>query len=63
MDIKSLNFCQVYWAQKLSQYYFQINYCQEKTNTVTDALLRFFQTSSDKEEIFWDENIQILKQL
>lgn len=26
MDTKSRSFCQVRWAQKLSQYYFQIDY-------------------------------------
>ena len=43
MDTKSLSFCQVRWAQELSRYYFQIDYCQDKANEATDALSRFPQ--------------------
>ena len=41
MDIKSLSSRQVCWAQKLSQYHFQIDYCQGKANVVANALSRF----------------------
>ena len=41
MDTKSLSSRQVYWAQKLSRYYFQIEYCQSKANAAVDALSRF----------------------
>ena len=41
IDTKSLSSRQVRWAQKLSQYYFQIDYCQGKANAAIDALSRF----------------------
>ena len=41
MDIKNLSSKQVRWAQKLSQYYFQIDYYQDKANVAADALSRF----------------------
>ena len=37
MDTKSLSFRQVCWAQKLSYYHFQIDYCQDKANEAADA--------------------------
>ena len=37
MDTKSLSFCQVRWAQELSQYHFRIDYCQEKANAATNV--------------------------
>ena len=49
MNTKSLSFQQVYWAQKLSQYNFRINYCQGKANTAADALFVFFQRIQDEE--------------
>ena len=41
MDTKSLSSWQVWWAQKLSRYHFQIDYCQGKANGAADALSRF----------------------
>ena len=41
MDTKSLSSKQVRWAQKLSQYHFQINYYQGKMNAAADALSQF----------------------
>ncbi len=41
MDTKSLSSRQVRWAQELSQYHFQIDYCEEKANAAVDALSRF----------------------
>ena len=41
MDTKSLSLRQVRLAQKLSQYHFQINYCQAMANAAADALSRF----------------------
>ena len=38
METKSLSSRQVRWAQKLSRYYFQIDYCQGKANRAVDAL-------------------------
>ena len=45
MDTKNLSSRQVHWAQKLSQYNFQIDYRQDKANAATDALSRFPQRS------------------
>ncbi len=60
MDTKSLSFHQVCWAQKLSQFYFQIDYRQQKANTAADALFYFLQRSQAKEKTVRDENSQIL---
>ena len=49
INIKSLSSCQVQWAQELSRYYFQINYCQNKVNRVAYALSCFSQ-KDDKEK-------------
>ena len=43
MDMKSLSSKQVRWAQKLSCYYFQIEYCQDKANKAVDALSWYLQ--------------------
>ena len=50
MDIKSLSSCQVRWAKELFQYYFPIDYCQEKANRAADTLSRFFQRNQVKED-------------
>ena len=42
MDMKNLSFCQVWWAQELSCYYFWVDYYQSKVNGVADALSPFF---------------------
>ena len=59
MDIKSLSSRQVRWAQELSKYYFQINYCQGKANEAADALSRFSQRSLNKEKKLQAKNTQI----
>ena len=59
MDTKNPSFWQVWWAQKLSWYYFQIDYCQDKENAAIDALLRFFQKSQNKKDELQAENSQI----
>ena len=41
IDTKRLSFRQVLWIQELFRYYFQIDYCQDKTNRAADALSRF----------------------
>ena len=48
MDKKSLSSRQVCWAQKLSRYHFQIDYCQSKANGTADALSRFSQRNQAK---------------
>ena len=60
MDTKSLSFRQVCWAQKLSQYHFQIDYCQGKVNAAANALSRYFQKSQDEEKELQAENGRIL---
>ena len=59
IDTKNLSFRQVCWAQKLSQYHFQTNYCQGKANVAIDGLLRFIQKNQDKKNKLRDENGQI----
>ena len=59
MDTKSLSSRQVRWAQELSQYHFQINYCLGKANAAADALSRFSQKSQDEEEELRAENGRI----
>ena len=59
MDIKSLSSCQVWWAQKLSCYYFQIDYRQEKANGAANALSCFPQQDYEKEANFQAENTWI----
>lgn len=53
MDIKSLSFRQVRWAQELSRYHFQIDYRQGKA---ADALSSFPQRSQAEEEALRAEN-------
>ena len=60
MKTKSLSSRQVWWAQELSQYHFQIDYCQGKANGAADALSCFPQRNEDEEEKLWAENTRIL---
>ena len=60
MNTKSLSSCQVWWAQKLSRYYFQINYCQRKANKAADASSHFPQQDNKEKASFWAEKTQIL---
>ena len=61
MDTNSLSSYQVRWAQKLSRYYFQIDYYQIKANGATGALSRFLQQDDKEEANFWAENTQIFQ--
>ena len=63
IETKSLSFRQVRWAQELSRYHFQIDYCQGKANGAADALSCFLQRNKDEEEKLWAENTQILHHL
>ena len=63
MDMKSLSFKQVRWAQELSKYHFRIDYHQGKANGAIDALFRFSQKSPDKKKKLWAENTWILHPL
>ena len=58
IDMKSLSFRQVRWAQELFRYYFRINYCQSKANRAADALSHYSQRSHSKEEILFKLRIQ-----
>ena len=59
MDTKSLSSRQVYLAQKLSLYYFQIDYRQNKSNATADVLSKFPQSSLDKKDELQTINGQI----
>ena len=63
MDTKNLSSKQDCWAQKLSQYYFQIDYCQGKANATVDALSKFSQRSQDKKNELQAKNGQIFHRL
>ena len=63
METKSLSSRQVRWAQELSRYYFQIEYCQGKTNKATDVLSKYLQQSAKEEETLRTENVKILYHL
>ena len=52
MDTKSPNCRQVRLAQKLSRYYFCINYWQDKAHRAANALLQYPQQNAKKETIF-----------
>ena len=56
IDTKNLNSRQVNWAQELSRYYFQIDYCQGKANKATNALLQYFQWNAEKKETLTAKN-------
>ena len=59
MDTKSLSSKQVCWAQNLSHYHFQIDYCQGKANRAADALFQYPQQNVEKEKTLQAENIKI----
>ena len=63
MDIKSLSFRQVRWAQELFCYYLQIDYYQSKVNGAIDALSRYPQRNTGEENNFQIENVKILYRL
>ncbi len=63
MNIKSLSSRQVQWAQKLSKYYFRIDYERGKANGAVDALCQYPQRSAKEKETLQAENIKILHRL
>ena len=63
INTKSLSSRHVRWAQKLSHYHFQIDYCQGKANAAADALSKFFQRSQDKKDELQAENDRIFHHL
>ena len=50
MNTKNLSSKQVRWAQELSQYHFQIDYCQGKVNRAANTLSRFSQRNRSKKK-------------
>lgn len=60
MDTKSLSSRQVFWTQKLSRYYFWIDYQQDKANRAANGLSQYTQQSAKKEKTFQAKNINIL---
>ena len=63
MDTKILRSCQVWWAQKLSRYYFHIDYCQGRVNEAADTLSHFYQRNQLKPDELRAENTRILHKL
>ena len=63
IDMKSLSSRQVRWAQKLSRYFFQIDYRQGKVNKAADALFQYPQQSVEEEKALRTKNAKILHRL
>ena len=63
IDMKSLSFCQVRWAQELSRYHFQIDYYQMKVNEAADTLSRFFQRNQAEKVELCTENTRMFHKL
>lgn len=63
MDTKSLRSRQVRQAQKLFQYYFRINYCQDKANGAANTLSQYPQQSAKEEITLRAKNVKILYHL
>ncbi len=60
MDMKSLSFRQVRWAQELSKYQFRIDYRQDKANGAANALSQYPQWSAEEKETLRAKNTKIL---
>ena len=60
METKNLSSRQVRWAQELSRYHFQIDYCQSKANGAANALSRYPQRNAEEEDALRAENVKIL---
>lgn len=43
INLKGLSLKQVWWAQKLLRFYYQIDYYQGKANRATDAISQYLQ--------------------
>ena len=63
MNTKSLSLRQVWWAQKLSSYHFQIDYRQGKANGAVEALSQYSQQSAEEKNALRAENVKILHRL
>ena len=60
LDIKSLSFRQICWAQELFQYQFRKNYYQDKVNKVAFALYRYPKQNAEKKVTLQAKNTKIL---
>ena len=60
MDTKSLSSKKVHWAQKLSRYHFQIDYCQSKAHRAIDALDQYPQQDAEEEKTLRAKSVKIL---
>ena len=63
INIKSLSSRQVWWAQKLFRYHFQIDYHQKNANGAIDALSYFPQKNQAEDDNLQTGNTQILHKL
>lgn len=63
MDIKNLSSKQVWWTQKLFQYHFGINYCQNKANGVASAFSKYFHQSAKEKATLKAKKTKILHYL
>ena len=64
IETKSLSSRQVHLAQKLSRYYFRIDYSYHgKANRAANALSQYPHRNAEEEKAFWAENLKILHYL
>ena len=63
MEIKSLSSKHVRWAQELSHYHFQIDYCQGKANGADNVLSQYLQQSAEEEKTLHGKNVKIWHRL
>lgn len=52
MDIKDLSLCQVYLAQELFYYLFQIEYYKKNANIIIDIIFAFYKKIRIKKKNF-----------
>ena len=60
---KNLSSRQVWWAQELSRYHFQIDYQQGKANRAANALSQYPQRNTEEKKTFRAKNTKILHRL
>ena len=59
IDIKSLSSRQGQLTQKLSWYYFRIDYLEDKANEAADTLSQYPWQSAEKKKTLWAKNTKI----
>lgn len=60
ISTKKLSFKQFYQALKLSQYYFERSYYQNKANKAVDVLFQYLYQSAEEKKTFQAKKIKIL---